>query len=471
MAMIEIDVKPFIQAKTGAVPIDNTEHQIEWYSWYKNDNEWRTYSITQNGSCTSITRGSLNSLNRVCRDWASLIMNEPVTINSEKADDKLQELLKRKNFMQLMNEAIEKSFALGGGALVWDKVGDDIIPQYVDATHCYPLDIKDGVITGCAFTNQQIINGKTYAFINIRRDNITQNFVLDEKGKEVSLEQFKLASKVDTLERSFSFLKPRNLIRDDWNNPFGASIFADAIDANKMVDEAFDSFINEYKLGRKRIFISQDLMAYKETVDSEGNSIIKNTFDYKEAVFNIIPKMGGEDKQDIKEVNMTIRVVEHEQGIQAALNYLSSLCGLGSRYYKYDNGSIATATQVISENSDLFRNIKKNQLNVDIVIKDFVKGAMALMGIDCGEITIMHDDSIIVDKNAQMQNDLQLVRDGVMSPVEFRMRNFGETKEMAIEMLGMIAPETNEFDDVDLNADAERDTEPTANNNEAISPS
>ena len=95
---------------------------------------------------------------------------------------------------------------------------------------------------------------------------------------------------------------------------------------------------------------------------------------------------------------------------------------------------------------------------------------MALMGIDCGEITIMHDDSIIIDKNAQQQNDLQLVRDGVMSPVEFRMRNFGETKEMAIEMLGMVAPETNDFE-MDLNADTERDTEPTANNNEAIPPS
>ena len=462
MATIKIDVKPFIMQKTGCTPVDNYEHQAEWFSWYKNNNEWRCFNTMQNGVTTSRKRFSLNSIPRVCRDWASLIMNEPVVIACDNEDDKLQELLKRKNFMQLMNEAIEKSFALGGGALVWDKVGDDIVIQYVDATHCYPLDVKDGVITGCAFISQQIIGGKTYAFINIRRDNITQNFVLDEKGKEVSLSQFKLAARVDTGLRSFSFIKPRNLIRDDWNSPFAASVFADAIDANKMIDIAFDSLATEFKLGRKRIFISQDLIALKTQ-----DGVVTRYFDPYEEAFNINP-VAGADKQDIQAIDMSLRISEHEQGIQAGLNYFSSICGLGSNYYKYNNGSIATATQVISENSDLYRNIKKQQLNIDMAIKDFVKGAMALMGIDCGEVSIMHDDSIIIDRNAQMINDQQLVRDKLMSPIEFRMRNFGETKEMAIEMLGMIPEEINNFEDFNLNAYTEGNPESTADDNETI---
>lgn len=199
-----IDVKPFIMKKTGCVPVDNYEHQQEWYSWYQNNNEWREYCVTQNDVTIKRERLSLNSIPRVCRDWASLIMNEPVVIACNNLDDKLQEMLKYLNFMQFMNEGIEKSFALGGGAMVWDKVGDKIQLQFIDATHCFPLSVKNGVVTDCAFANQQVVNGKDYAFINIRRSNISENFVLDENGIEQNLDAFKLAPKVDTIERSFA---------------------------------------------------------------------------------------------------------------------------------------------------------------------------------------------------------------------------------------------------------------------------
>lgn len=439
MAITEIDVKGFISKKTGCVPIENQEKQLEWSSWYVNDNGWRIYNVLQNGINQTFTRNSLNSCARVCKDWASLIMSEPVTINCTNSDEVLQALLKELNFMQVMNKSIEKDYALGGGALVWDFIPKTkkVQLQFVDATHCYPLDVKDDIVTGCAFAKQQAINGKQIAFVSVRRDKVNYNYAIDENGTEVDVSIFGLAPVVKNAQRTFSFFTPRNIIKDDWNNPFGSSIFADALDANKLVDEAFDSFINEFKLGKKRIFLSQDLLQWKAQTDGTALPV----FDTRECVFNMIPKIGGDEKIDIKEVNMALRITEHEQGIQAGLNYLSSLCGLGSRYYKYDNGSIATATQVISENSDLFRNIKKEQLNISVVIKDFVNSAMAMLGIDCGDITIMYDDSIIIDRQAQMANDQLLVADKLMSPIEFRMRNFGETEEQAKQMLGMIEPE------------------------------
>ena len=269
MAMIEIDVKPFIQAKTGAVPIDNTEHQTEWASWYQNNNGWRIYNVLQNGINQTFTRNTLNSCSRICKDWASLIMSEPVTINCTNYDEVLQIILKYLNFMQVMNKSIEKDYALGGGALIWDFIpkSKTIQLQFVDATHCYPLDVSNDVVIGCAFSKQQVINGKQIAFVSIRRVNINYNYAIDENGTEIDVSVFGLATVVKNRYRSFSFFTPRNIVKDDWNNPFGASIFADAIDANKLVDEAFDSFINEFKLGKKRIFLSQDLLQSKAQSD------------------------------------------------------------------------------------------------------------------------------------------------------------------------------------------------------------
>jgi len=41
------------------------------------------------------------------------------------------------------------------------------------------------------------------------------------------------------------------------------------------------------------------------------------------------------------------------------------------------------------------------------------------------------DDSVIVDKDTQFQQDMRLVSVGIMGKVEFRMRNFGEDEETA----------------------------------------
>jgi hypothetical protein len=46
-------------------------------------------------------------------------------------------------------------------------------------------------------------------------------------------------------------------------------------------------------------------------------------------------------------------------------------------------------------------------------------------------VTYDFDDSVIVDKNMQYQQDLRLVQQGIMSAVEFRMRNMGENEETA----------------------------------------
>ena len=128
--------------------------------------------------------------------------------------------------------------------------------------------------------------------------------------------------------------------------------------------------------------------------------------------------------------------------MQNRLNLLSSVVGLGDRYYRFDAGGVATATQVISENSNLFRTLKKHEIIVDRAFKELTSIILA-MGKETTdpsldpdvEITIDFDDSIIEDKQAEYQRDREMVSMGVMRLEEFRAKYLNEDIEKARQNL------------------------------------
>ena len=95
----------------------------------------------------------------------------------------------------------------------------------------------------------------------------------------------------------------------------------------------------------------------------------------------------------------------------------------------FEKGTVTTATQVISENSDMYRNLQKHEIILEDVIKELI-GIIIRLGIKTGvagldenaEVTIDFDDSIIEDKASERQQDRQDVSMGVMSHLEYRMK-------------------------------------------------
>ena len=55
------------------------------------------------------------------------------------------------------------------------------------------------------------------------------------------------------------------------------------------------------------------------------------------------------------------------------LNLLSKKCGLGNDRYQFEAGGVKTATEVISEKSDLYQNLRKHELLLGPAIVDMVK--------------------------------------------------------------------------------------------------
>ena len=94
----------------------------------------------------------------------------------------------------------------------------------------------------------------------------------------------------------------------------GVAIYANAIDVLKSLDIKYDSYSNEFELGRKRIFVAPEMMK------NVNGSI---AFDPEDVTFYMMPDEYDKSQEGlIKEVNMDLRSEQHSGAINDDLNYL-----------------------------------------------------------------------------------------------------------------------------------------------------
>ena len=462
-----MDITKFLRDK-GYDTVDKTFYsQIAvWYSWYvSNVRRFHRYRVYRGSGCyVNCHRLSLGMAKKVCEDIADLLLNERVkiTLSDEAADQYVSDVLEQNNFAVLGNEYQERLAYCGtvayvpyiknmlvdaGGRVVG---GDGVHINYVTAKDIYPLSWENGMITEVAFSFPVTHKGKRYARLEFHRLNergeyIIENLVLEVsksgQGRELQEEAWRqippfagLAARVETGSKEPQFaidkLNIVNNVDEDTSNPMGIALFSNAIDVLRKIDLEYDSYANEFNLGRKRIYVSPEFLT-----DKNGNMV----FDPDDTVFYQLPEDYSQrmEKDPIKESNMELRVDEHSQAINDDLNYLSMRVGFGTERYRFEKGSIATATQVISENSDMFRTLKKHEIILDAALKQLIKIIIRLGNVlgaglpEEPEITIDFDDSIIEDKAAERQSDRQEISMGVMSRAEYRAKWYGETLEQA----------------------------------------
>jgi len=142
------------------------------------------------------------------------------------------------------------------------------------------------------------------------------------------------------------------------------------------------------------------------------------------------------DNFSINEINMELRADSHETGLQRNIDLLSDLCGFGSGKYNYQTGRIKTATQIVSEQSDLFRNLKKHELLAEKVIKDLVRAILFLMSEDyMQEVTVNFDDSIIDDTETTITRALAEKQANIIDAAEYISRVYKLPRQLAEEKI------------------------------------
>lgn len=444
----------------------------QWKSWYAgNVKKFHNYYIYNGKKKIPQKRYTMNMAKEISEDWSDILWSEKceISMKDEKSQEQFNELIDSLDLYSIINQSIEKSGALGTESAVvsvYDLIQNED-GMYLDVTNAktrvdlvdidwiYPLSWNNKGITECAFGSVEYVDGKKYVVLSVHKINeATGNYVIynhlfnDANGVLSEIEQDSIMSEFDTKSNIpwFAIFKPMLTNNITNNTPFGIPHYANAIDNLMAVDISFDELKNELVNGRKRIFARAEMFSY----DSGEQRLV---FDPSDTSVYQLPK--GATKDDlIQSDSDALRTDKQIETLNTNLNILGSKVGFGENHYHFDGTNLSTATAVISSNSKLFRRKKKLEIGYESAIYDLVKAicyASSMFGqynINTEDLVIQFDDSIIEDKEAESNRALRELSAGVISPVEYREKIFGETKEIAEQEIAKIKEENPTIEDL-----------------------
>ena len=466
--MIKFLNNRFGRAYNNSNYYNNIDNWLDWYKGYVKSFHLAKISNGINVRTRDIY--SLKMAKRVCEDWASSVLNEDIQIKINSTNNKSSVyvqgtkgnggVLGSNNFDDIISENLEKMFALGTSALVLgiDGVSTDsygninsvsqnakITITSQDATSIIPIRYRNNIITECSFVSELNIKGIKYYVSSshiLEEDGyVIYNDIVDINYNSVSLEGVVLpVIRTKSFKPLFVIFRTNISNNIDLNSPLGVSIYSDAIDNLKGCDVCYDSCIREVITGQRIVMMNKCLL----TVDENGVPITPQ--DNKQ---NFMQFFGDDANSDIneyiKEFHPTLNTEQLDNELQNQLNMLSSKCGLGTRYYNFNISSGVTATEYTGERNDFMRNSKKMTKNLKTGIKNLILGILYIgKNIlnanvdDNAKIDIKVSDGVVESDTDEKKLDMEMVKAGLMSKVEFREKWFGETKEEAEIALGLI---------------------------------
>lgn len=427
----------------------------EWLLWYKGKVEsFHTYNHFNGHRYKKCSRFSLGLPKQICEQWASLLYNDKVCFNldsdtkagSAEFDDNaiLKEILEKNKFSVKFSNLVEMYMALGTGATTeYKDAKGNVKINYIYAPMIFPLEVENGEIVSCAFGSYT--GNEYFVEVHQRQANDTykiNNYHFVEKASESS--KYEVIQKDGVVDEYISDVKMFQIYTPNIKNnisifsPFGISVYGNALDEIKTADLVYDSFKNEFLLGKKKIFLREGAVNYKIITDEKGQPQTVPIFDENETEFFAIQDVddeGGKQKL-IEESNPQLRVQEHTEGMQTALNTVGKAVGFGLDYFTFKgNGTYQNTTQIISTKSELYTNIKQHEKVLDGALKDLIKAVMYLRNNATYEkdITIDFDDSIVEDSAEVKRQALLELNAGIIDNVQYYQDVYKMTKEQAIK--------------------------------------
>lgn len=432
----------------------------QWKSWYAgNVKKFHNYYVYNGNKRVNQKRFTMNMAKEISEDWSDILWSEKceISLKDESSQKQFDELSDELDLWFIINKALERSGALGTyGTVVsvYDIVENEdgmyldvskskTRVDLVDIDWIFPLSWNNKGITECAFGSREYIDGQKYVVLSVHKINeedgnyhIYNHLFRDDNTNLTEIDNTN-STMADFNTKSnvkwFSIFEPplTNNIVD--NNPLGIPHYANAIDNLKAVDISFDALKNEVVDGRRRTFVRADMFSY-----DEGQQRL--VFDPNDTTVYQLPK--GATKDDlIQSESDDLRTDKQIETLNTNLNILGNKVGFGENHYHFDGTNLSTATAVVSSNSKMFRRKKKLEIGYESAIYDLVKAicyASSTFGprsINSEEIAIQFDDSIIEDKEAESNRAMREESAGLISRVEYRMKIFGETKEIAEEAI------------------------------------
>lgn len=423
----------------------------------------------------------LNLSKAVCSELAGMVWTDQTDVSvstngfsqeGENAkEDPLQgfvkKVLKQNNFGVKMLESIEQAAALGGEALkVWhevrrDRAGNEIPESgrlkigYCMADQFVPTAWDNAEVTEGVFISRQAKGGYYYTRLEWHKwDGLTYHITnelyrsemyrngnqkepQDILGMRVPLaEIYPLLDEettVEGVEKSlFSYFRTPTANNIDDNSPLGVSIYANAMETLHALDITFDSFVREFRLGKKRIIVPARMI--KTVIDPQTGEQ-RRYFDATDETYEAL-STDDPDSLKIQDNSVELRVDEHVAAMNAFLNIFCLQVGLSAGTFSFDAKSgLKTATEVVSENSKTYKTVKNFQNMIRPAVIRLVENIIAVaslydMKTDDGqsvselaargyEVNVNMDDGITQDRQTNINEGISLVGAGLMSKKKF----------------------------------------------------
>lgn len=431
----------------------------------------------------------------ISAELAGLIWSEQCEVHVSQGDGEVQPLedfvhdvLTKNNFWTKMQEHIEQSLALGGGAVkAWYEERHDsegnVVPDsgqiklgFCMADQFVPTGWDNAKVYDAVFIDRKAKDGYYYTRLEWHKWDGLTYWVSNElyradmpKKGDISEPQDILgfrypletiypylndSTPLEGLSTSlFAYYRPAMANNLDDNSPLGVSIYANAMGTLKALDIAFDSFVREFKLGRKRIIVPAKCI---RTVIEPETGMPRRYFDTSDEAYEALAT-DDMDSLKIQDNSVELRVDEHVSAINALLSILCLQVGFSAGTFTFDSAQgLKTATEVISENSKTYKTIKGHQLQVKAAIDQIVNAiiqvaaiydlqwegysirSLAELGWEC---KVVFDDSILQDRQTNINEGVLLVGNGLMSKKRFMVETLGMTEDEADREIRQIADE------------------------------
>ena len=442
----------------------------------------------------------MNIPKAICSEMAGLVWGEDCTVNvsiegRESQDDDplnafVQSVLRDNAFNEKMQEDIEEGRELGGSALkTWaeskhDENGNEL-PEtrklmigYAMADQFIPISWDNAKVTEGVFVSRiakggyyytrlewHRWNGMTYVITNELYRSEIQKGRSSEETQDILGVRYPLSeiypyldevTEIPVEESLFTYWRTPIANNLDDNSPLGMSIYGNALETLHALDICYDSFVREFRLGKKRIIVPA--RAVRSVVDPQTGKLCRY-FDPNDETYEALASDSPEDLK-ITDNSVSLRVEEHVSAINAFLSILCLQTGFSAGTFTFDaHNGLKTATEVVSENSKTYKTIKtiQNQLRpaIEHLVRNIIDVAVLYEMEYEGQkiesliapgynINVTFDDGVTQDRQTNINEGVMLVGAGLLSKFTFMTDpKYGQglTEEDAVKELDRIKAE------------------------------
>lgn len=420
-----------------AATVDQQKQVALWASMYRNAPDWvdneNVYSLNLSATIASeLARSAATELTLAMEgsaraDWLQAQI-QPIV------DD--------------VRTDIEVGLALGG--MVWKPVpnGKNIAVSVIPADAFYPVRFDSaGEIKSAVFVEQRKSGKKTYTKLEAHDINEQGVYTVTNRafesdnpnqlGKVTQLSVVNdwaglepIATIQGTDKLLFAYFKAPGGNPDDTDSPLGVSCYSRAVDMIEQADKLHSGFLWEFESGKRALYA--DVVAFKRT--DAGDLVLPDKRLYR--ALNGTSNVGEGDL--FKEWTPTLREQNFLNGLSALYRRIELACGLAYGTLSDPETVSRTATEIMGAKQRTYSTIRDIQRNLKqalerlIEVCDFYATAYALAPKGAYNMALEFDDSILVDKEAQMATDRSAVNMGVMPKSIFLQRNYGLDEATAL---------------------------------------